>query len=106
MNRKPQVRRTVSCEPLRLASTVPPRIRRRPLGTHDPMVEADVLVDAIVPCRLANVAQDRGPSAIALASAHGLNAYPRVYMSESDRMPGYLNRSQVPPMQSRASRIT
>ena len=29
-----------------------------------------------------------GPSAMALAFVHGLNEYPRVYMSESERMPG------------------
>jgi len=47
-----------------------------------------------------------GPSAMALDDVHGLNRNPRVNMSESDRMPGYLNRSQVPPMLSRRSRIT
>ena len=47
-----------------------------------------------------------GPSAIAFGSVQGLNRKPRVNMSESDRMPGYLNRSQVPPRFSRRSRMT
>ena len=46
-----------------------------------------------------------GPSAIAFSDVHGLNRNPRVNMSESERMPGYLNRSQVPPRFSRRSRI-
>ena len=29
-----------------------------------------------------------GPSAMVLSPSHGRNEYPRVYMSESDRMPG------------------
>ena len=47
-----------------------------------------------------------GPSAMAFSEVHGLKRKPRVNMSESDRMPGYLNRSQVPPRFSRRSRIT
>ena len=46
-----------------------------------------------------------GPSAMAFSDVHGLNRKPRVNMSESERMPGYLNRSQVPPRLSRRSRI-
>src|SRR6185295_9432007 len=45
-----------------------------------------------------------GPSAMAFASGHGRNLKPSVYMSESERMPGYRNRSHVPPTESRASR--
>ena len=45
------------------------------------------------------------PSAMAFADAHGLNRNPRVYMSESERMPGYLKRFQVPPRVSRRSRM-
>ncbi len=45
------------------------------------------------------------PSAIAFSPFHGRKEYPRVYMSESDRMPGYRNRSHVPPIASRASKI-
>jgi hypothetical protein len=47
-----------------------------------------------------------GPSAMAFSDVHGLNRKPRVNMSESERMPGYLNRSQVPPRFSRRSRTT
>ncbi len=47
-----------------------------------------------------------GPSAIAFSEVHGLKRKPRVNMSESERIPGYLNRSQVPPRLSRRSRIT
>ncbi len=43
-------------------------------------------------------AKDRSPS-------HGRNGYPKVYMSLSDRIPGYRNRSHVPPIASRPSRI-
>src|SRR3954453_15634486 len=46
-----------------------------------------------------------GPPAIATEDVHGLNRKPSVNMSESERMPGYLNRSQGPPMCSRRSRI-
>src|SRR5882757_2267227 len=45
------------------------------------------------------------PSAMAFASVHGRNEKPRVNMSESDRTPGYRNRSQVPPIASRDSKI-
>jgi hypothetical protein len=37
------------------------------------MVEADFLVDAVLGGGLADVVQDRGPSAIAFGSVHGLN---------------------------------
>ena len=50
-------------------------------------------------------ARIEAPSAIAFSDVHGLNRKPSVYMSESERMPGYLNRSQVPPRLSRLSRI-
>lgn len=40
-----------------------------------------------------------------LARGSYLQGNPKVYRSESDRTPGYLNRSQVPPIRSRASRI-
>ena len=46
-----------------------------------------------------------GPSAIALAAVHGRNEYPSVCMSESERMPGYRNRSHVPPRRGRPSKI-
>jgi hypothetical protein len=45
------------------------------------------------------------PSAMDVEPFHGRKAYPRVNMSESDRMPGYRNRSQVPPIALRDSRI-
>jgi hypothetical protein len=46
-----------------------------------------------------------GPSAIESSLLHGLNGKLNVNMSESDRMPGYRKRSQVPPIDARASRI-
>ena len=46
-----------------------------------------------------------GPSAIAFLAFHGLNEKPKVCISLSDRIPGYLNRSQVPPKVSRRSRM-
>ena len=46
-----------------------------------------------------------GPSAIDLLCIQGLNLNPSVCMSESERTPGYLNRSQVPPNASLPSRI-
>src|ERR1700710_2461832 len=45
-----------------------------------------------------------GPSAMAFSDVHGLNRNPSVNMSESERMPGYLNKSQVSPMLLRRSR--
>ena len=45
------------------------------------------------------------PSAIAWGLSHGRNEYPSVNMSESERTPGYRNRSHVPPIASRASKI-
>ena len=39
------------------------------------------------------------------ALLHGLKSKPKVYMSLSERMPGYLNKSQVPPMRGRPSRM-
>ena len=36
---------------------------------------------------------------------HGLNLNPNVCISESDLMPGYLKRSQVPPILSLASKM-
>jgi hypothetical protein len=45
-------------------------------------------------------------SAIAVSDRHGRNSYPNVCRSESDRTPGYRNRSQVPPDAPRASTIT
>ena len=45
------------------------------------------------------------PSTIALSPVHGLNAYANVCTSESERTPGKRNRSHVPPIASRASRI-
>jgi hypothetical protein len=47
-----------------------------------------------------------GPSAMAFSDVHGLKRKPSVNMSESERMPGYLNRSQVPPRFSRRSSTT
>ena len=46
------------------------------------------------------------PSAMASLYFHGLKLYPKVNISESERIPGYLNISQVPPMLSLFSRIT
>ncbi len=40
------------------------------------------------------------------SSRQGLNSYPNVVRSESERMPGYRNRSQVPPEAPRPSRMT
>ena len=51
----------------------PARVGRRPRRPLDPMVEADVLVDAVLGRGLAHIIQIRGPSAIAFASVHGLN---------------------------------
>ena len=51
----------------------PARVRRRPRRALDPMMVADLLVDAVFGGGLAHVIQDRGPSAIALGSVHGLN---------------------------------
>src|ERR1700759_1807742 len=45
------------------------------------------------------------PGAMAWGLVHGRNGKPRVYMSESDRTPGNRNRSQVPPLAPRASRM-
>ena len=44
-------------------------------------------------------------SAIAVSERHGLNSYPNVCRSESDRTPGKRNKSQVPPDAPRASRM-
>ncbi len=46
------------------------------------------------------------PSAIALPCSQGRNGKPSVNMSESDRTPGNLNKSQVPPLLPRASTIS
>ena len=46
-----------------------------------------------------------GPSAIALRSLHGLKEKPNVNISESDLIPGYLNKSHVPPIESLFSNI-
>ena len=46
-----------------------------------------------------------GASAKDLSSSQVLKEYPKVYMSESERIPGYLNKLQVPPISSLASRI-
>ena len=46
-----------------------------------------------------------GPSAIALRSFQGLNENPSVNMSESDLIPGYLNKSHVPPIALLFSKI-
>ena len=47
-----------------------------------------------------------GASAKDFGLSQVLNEKPNVYMSESDLMPGYLNRLQVPPNSSLASKIT
>mgnify|MGYP006201362557 CR=1 FL=1 len=47
-----------------------------------------------------------GPSAMDFASVHGLKLKPSVCMSLSERTPGYLKRSHVPPKSSRPSRIS
>ena len=47
----------------------------------------------------------RGPVAIDFLWFHGLKENPRVCISESDLIPGYLNRSQVPPKFSLPSKI-
>src|ERR1700740_1430123 len=44
------------------------------------------------------------PLASVTSEAHGRHLNAKVNMSESERMPGYLNRSHVPPRSSRASR--
>ena len=46
-----------------------------------------------------------GPSAMDFSAFQGLKEKPRVCISLSERIPGYLNRSQVPPMLSRRSKI-
>src|ERR1700736_900822 len=46
-----------------------------------------------------------GASAMAFPSVHGRHGKPKVYRPESERMPGYLNKSQVPPIACRPSRI-
>ena len=38
------------------------------------------------------------------SASHGLKSYPSVCMSLSDRMPGYRNKSQVPPIAPRRSK--
>ena len=43
-----------------------------------------------------------GPSAIDFSAVHGLKPKPSVCMSLSERTPGYLNRSHVPPMSDAA----
>ena len=45
------------------------------------------------------------PSAIDFLCTQGLKLKPRVCMSESDLIPGYLNKSQVPPKLSLPSKI-
>ena len=37
--------------------------------------------------------------------SHVLNENPKVYISESDLIPGYLNKLQVPPSSFRASKM-
>ncbi len=44
-----------------------------------------------------------GPSASTFSSRHGRNLYPKVSMSKSQRIPGYRNKSQVPPIRARRS---
>src|SRR5271168_2889438 len=60
-----------------------------------PYMEADSLTYLMI----------SGPSAMAFSSVHGRHGKPKVYRSESERIPGYLNKSQVPPIASRPSRI-
>src|SRR3954453_10306906 len=46
-----------------------------------------------------------GPSAMVRLLLQGRKLNPSVYMSESERMPGKRNRSQVPPSVCRSSRM-
>src|SRR5690606_9505640 len=46
------------------------------------------------------------PSASTLSFFQGLKLKPKVDISESERIPGYLNRSQVPPILSRRSMMS
>src|ERR1043165_4565576 len=70
------------------------------------MVVADQFVDLVFSGGFADVVEDCGSSAIALLSRQGRKRYPRVYISESERTPGYRNRSHVPPNLSRPSSMT
>ena len=74
-----------------------------PGGIQHLMAKADMLTNSKFVCSLIHVLPDRRAIGNGFGLGPGLKLYPSVCMSESDRMPGYRNKSQVPPRVSRPS---
>ena len=89
--------------PSRSTSTVQRAVLGVPARAGDPVPVADQPVDAVLPGDGAQVVEDHRPVRERRSPGQGRQRKPNVNMSESERMPGYRNRSQVPPLASRAS---
>lgn len=78
---------------------------RGPVRAHHLMPELQLLVQAVGRHALVELRQDLVIIAKKACSGGECQANPNVYLSESERTPGYLKRSQVPPMLPPASSI-